>query len=88
MHTIDNTRIQRLKDEAARQLNAGERYMLVNPALIIALCDLAKKITRAKTTCPWCGSAVSWADQVATCLNKECTWRGPYPAMTFNGETR
>jgi hypothetical protein len=78
---IDDARVQRLKDEASRQLNAGEKYMLVNPATVIVLCDtVLKKTPRMTATCPQCGGEVSWADQQASCV-KGCLWRGPYPDM-------
>jgi predicted RNA-binding Zn-ribbon protein involved in translation (DUF1610 family) len=78
---MDDARIQRLKDEAQRQLNAEERYMLVNPALIVVLCELAlKKPARMTASCPDCGKSVGrWADQMAHC--DSCSWRGPYPTM-------
>jgi hypothetical protein len=79
---IDDARLERLKDEASRQLNAGERYMLINPALVVVLCDLAlKQPARAKAVCPSCGKSVdgSWTDGVANCAS--CSWRGPYPTM-------
>jgi hypothetical protein len=44
--------------------------MLVNPATVIVLCDIAlKKPARAKATCPLCGASVegSWRAQVASC---------------------
>jgi hypothetical protein len=62
-------------------LNAGERYMLVNPALVVALCDLAlEKPARMTASCPECGKSVegSWRGQVAHC---GCGWAGEYPTM-------
>jgi predicted RNA-binding Zn-ribbon protein involved in translation (DUF1610 family) len=77
---IDEARIRRLKDEAARQLNAGEHYMLVNPTTVIVLCDMAlKQPTRLEASCPLCGKSVVWANQSAECHT--CKWQGPYPDM-------
>jgi hypothetical protein len=78
---IDSERIQRLKDQAAKELHAGEKFMQVNPATVIVLCDLAlKKPPRVKVSCPSCGTAVDgrWTDGLANCA---CGWRGAYPTM-------
>jgi hypothetical protein len=80
--TIDDARIQRLKDQAAKELNAGEKFIQVNPGTVIVLCDLALKTPpRTKVLCPSCGKSVegSWTDGVANC--RSCSWRGPYPTM-------
>jgi hypothetical protein len=79
---IEDARIQRLKDQTAKELNAGEKFMLVNPALIIMLCEGALKNPElVKAVCPSCGQSVdgSWTDGIANC--RSCSWRGAYPEM-------